>query len=480
MADPYFVIESEGGTVFSNEIQSEGIGVEVTSRFTGGGLPPVTAQFDEGLGNGATYRGTRVQSRVLDFAAHCYGPSRVHLRSIVDRLSMVLAYPCTVTFVDPDEDETWYVTAVRTGGGDYSYGEDGDAGTSFVNIEWSMQSESPFWTADSLIRTADESDVLTTENYGTVPVSGVWRCTGPTNGFTVTNEDDSVLEFTGFIPEGQTVTIDGINGTVYDSDGGNRYNDLAGDPSFAVPVGLHEFAFGWDQSSVEFTDFLTRTNHVVNSSFVLDPATTGDWTLPTGFDWLDTDGVVRMRGVGAATTSKVRLEYDLTGLTVDKSYQVRIGLNQGLNFVGLVEAGWLRVLDSDNAVVASVAIHVQDLPGRPVRNLAPDEVVLDFVAPETDLKVRFQPITLTADGEYWEGVKQDGTGRATILYMSVAEPGEYFDGNTTDTATAEYDFLGTANASKSTEVTTYTTEEPIEGAGLALEVEYHPQRWLVI
>src|SRR4051794_23078584 len=99
MTDPYITVTSRGGTLRSNEIAENGTGMEVKAGVTGLGLPPVTLQFDEGAGDGATFRGRRVLQRSIDLSFQIYGPTRASVKADLDRLATVLAHPCTITWV---------------------------------------------------------------------------------------------------------------------------------------------------------------------------------------------------------------------------------------------------------------------------------------------------------------------------------------------------------------------------------------------
>jgi hypothetical protein len=482
MTDPYFVITSEGGQVYSNEIQSEGIGVELQSRLTGLGLPPVAAQFDEGLGDGSTYRGARVLSRNIDFVAHLYAPSREQLRSILDRFSMVLAYPCTVTFIDFHAQEAWSVAAARTGGGDYNYGDDSDSGKSYVNLEWTMQTDNPYWQAETVQAVANDATwEVEVDNHGTVPARPIWRVTGPTKGFHIQDEDDEdVLVYSDFIPEGQTIIVDTETGTVKDQDGTNRYSGVGSLDLdvVAIPPGPSKYTFVWDQSSDVFEESLVRTNHVPNPAFRIDPFTSGGFTISGSFSYDSANDWVEYRTYAARSTNNPAINTSITGLEVGKTYQVVINNLQRWSLIGghTPQSGYLRVKNPDGsyALNKTIAWKPSSL-GRGALECLTQTVT--FVATSTSVVVAWKPPYITYSGKTYEGTTS-AVGHCAGIY--VGDPGSVFDGSTADHDNVDYAWTGTANNSKSTETTTWDVEVPVEGTGLACEVEFRPLRWLVI
>ena len=273
--EPYLTIESAGGLISSNEQATTGRGWSPAWLARAGpplGLPPV----DEGAGDGARYRGRRVLQRSLDVRFHIYGPNRVSLKADLDRVSQVLAHPCTLTWHDAEE-QSWSLVAHRSGGGEYAYGdgeEDSTNGETYVDITVTFQSESPYWeSTDPEYAYAGSSgsgaQPLRVNNPGSIDAYPVWTVTGPSLGFRIISQDNEEIWFTGLVDAGTTITIDAGEGTVRDNYGVSRYSDLAPLPRFfAIPPGESTVTVLLDQLSDEYdyTFVAPRHNFVSNPS----------------------------------------------------------------------------------------------------------------------------------------------------------------------------------------------------------------------
>lgn len=468
MSDPYLTIVSQGGTIQSNEIASTGVGVEVRAGVTGLGLPPVDLQFDESAGDGSRYRGRRVKQRSLDLHFQIYGPDRDSLKPDLDRVSQVLAYPCTVTLVDEDAGESWQIVGYRSGGGDYAYGDLGDSdatdGSTVVIMSVTLVTETPYWESTTPIVLPMTAGAVMVNNPGTVASPPVWTVTGPTLGFKVESEDGDTLWFSSLIDSGTTVTLDCGAGTVTDNNGRNRYNDLTDLPRFwNIPEGSSVVNVSYDRSSTDYETVYgePRHNFVTNPRF--ENNATG-WTL-TGFSYEAANK--RLIQSGGLITAVPKISTVCTGLEVGENYVVR------MDGSATRDIPW-----PNGASPTFTQIVVNDGGVRKVKVIGPKAKFASspftFTAENATVTLEIYPLVAQR--------KDDQYARSSgwIDNVYLGEAGTYFDGSFPDAANMQYDWTGAAHASVS--IATPLSIPKLTGgvSSPIVKLSYRPRKWLVI
>lgn len=254
---PGLVLANAMDVLDLDSVFNTGEGVQVTSGVTGLGLPPVSHQWIEGAGDGATLRGRRVLPRDIDLPLYVAGDNRNELKALTRRLSMMLAGPCTLSFVE-DGGEAWSTEVVRVGGGDFTYGTDTTGERDMLTVV-TMRAGDPFFTSSSTntatIRKTTGRGLLpklaalrlttdmafgsvTLNNTGDTGAYPVWRVQGPGSNFQAISPTGETLIWSGSIVAGETLTFDFKKGTVYDQAGNNRFAELAPAPRFwQIPPG---------------------------------------------------------------------------------------------------------------------------------------------------------------------------------------------------------------------------------------------------
>lgn len=254
---PGLILANSTDVLDLDSVAQTGTGVQVTSGVTGLGLPPVSLQWVEGAGNGATYRGGRVTARDIDLPLFIHGASRDELKAHLRRLSIILAGPCTLSFVE-EGGESWSTEVVRVGGGEYTYGTD-TVGDLDLRTVVTMRAGDPFFTSNvsntATIKAASGRGLLpklgnlrlsassafgsvTLNNAGSTSAYPVWTIKGPGQNFTAISPSGETLIWNGNLGVGDTLTLDFRKGTVTDQLGNNRYAELAPAPRFwQIPPG---------------------------------------------------------------------------------------------------------------------------------------------------------------------------------------------------------------------------------------------------
>lgn len=252
-------ISSSAGTLDFNATT----GVRARAQMRGTGLPPVNVQWFEGAGDGARARGARVLTRTLDMPVKITGANRALVWERFSALAQIIAPTVgDVTITFEIEGTDWYLLARRSGGGDFTWGEDTDGNTVllttltfeagnpyFQRVDQDAKLILPGGLGKGLLRgvgTLSGLEVSTITglgsvefvNSGDVPAFPTWRVWGPYTRFTLTSEDGKVLDWVGAKTNGQYVLVDTEFGTVVDNTGANAYANLAPAPRFwTIPAG---------------------------------------------------------------------------------------------------------------------------------------------------------------------------------------------------------------------------------------------------
>lgn len=263
---PGLILSNSTDVLDLDDVFNTGTGVQVTSGVTGLGLPPVALQWVEGAGDGATLMGRRVTAREIDLPLMLRAADRTGLKALLRRLTLMLAGPCTLTFTE-DGSESWSTTVVRSGGGDYTYGTD-TVGERDLEMVVTVQAGDPFFTSNivhtanikrstgrgllpklSRLRlTSDQAlGTVTVNNGGTTGAYPIVTVKGPGSNLLCTSPSGEVLNWTGTLATGDTMTLDFRAGTVVDQNGVNLYDKLAPAPRFwQIPPGSNVCTFSMD------------------------------------------------------------------------------------------------------------------------------------------------------------------------------------------------------------------------------------------
>lgn len=245
------LLENALDSLSLNGIEDEGRGVQATTGVTGLGLPPVSVQWLEGAGDGATFRRSRTLPRDIDIPLDIVGQDRDDLKKTLSRLAMMLAGPCTLRMIE-DDGTDWSTDVVRVGGGEYSYGND-TVGNKDVQTVITLRAGDPYWTssvattqqigassASPFINNFSQMPVassqamgsITLENTGDAAAYPVWTIQGPGDNFKAISPKGETLWWKGTLTASQKLIVDTRSGTVKREDGSNQYALLAAAPRF--------------------------------------------------------------------------------------------------------------------------------------------------------------------------------------------------------------------------------------------------------
>ncbi|QBI99383.1 minor tail protein [Streptomyces phage Caelum] len=248
---PKLLLVSGADTIDLNEIDELGVGFQAKSGVTGLGLPPVSVQWLEGAGDGAVFRGTRVQTRDIDLPLEILALDRADLQDKLSRLALMLAGGCSLVL--DDNGVQWSTEVHRVGGGEYTYGEDTVGANEFQTI-LTLRAGDPYFTSSqqqvrtvsgAVAGTAFLSSLVTMQvapsqaigsidlsNSGDVAAYPVWEVRGPGDHFVATSPSGETLKWNGTLTAGQKLIVDTRKGTVQDGTGANRYDLLDTAPRF--------------------------------------------------------------------------------------------------------------------------------------------------------------------------------------------------------------------------------------------------------
>jgi hypothetical protein len=249
---PKLLLVSGADTIDLNEIDEQGVGFQAKSGVTGLGLPPVSVQWLEGAGDGAVFRGTRVQTRDIDIPLDILALHRADLQVKLSRLALVLAGGCFLV-LDNGNGVQWSTEVHRVGGGEYTYGED-TIGTNEFQTVLTLRAGDPYFiSSQQQVRTVSGAVAGTAfltnlvsmkvspsqaigsidlSNSGDVAAYPVWEVRGPGDHFVATSPSGETLKWNGTLTAGQKLIVDTRKGTVQDGTGANRYDLLDTAPRF--------------------------------------------------------------------------------------------------------------------------------------------------------------------------------------------------------------------------------------------------------
>jgi hypothetical protein len=253
-------IEGSGDVLDLDGIAKTGYGFQALSGMTGFGLPPLSLQYQAGAGDGATFRGQRVQPRDVDIPLDIRGRDRNELKALISRLSRVLAGDCTLIAREPSGAE-WMLKVRRAGGGDIVYGKD-TIGESDAQMVVTFRAGDPFFTSVGVntkvvnsgvsgvnafvsnlltlpVASSQTFGILSLENEGDAPAYPVWTIEGPGTNLSLLSWDAKEIRWEGTLTAGQVLTIDTRTASVTRENGSNQYGYLYTAPRFwAIPPGV--------------------------------------------------------------------------------------------------------------------------------------------------------------------------------------------------------------------------------------------------
>ena len=260
MADTLKLVGGDGQIVdlypWLNPINRNGL--EALAGIEGFGLPPTTARWFNGAGEGSRYRGSRTERRPVILPLYVYAEDRAGLNDQVSNLARVLDYgkgESQLIIGTPDQNE-WMLRVVRVGGGDWKRKTDSDDRTYFkTTIQ--LEAGAPFWqriTPEQFDVKIDTSSPKllpylarlqlgsgtafgerTVTNPGDAPAWPFWTIQGPTTQVQAIGANGETVVWDDTLSSGETLYMDFRNSLVYDQRGpvaGNRYDGLAPAPRF--------------------------------------------------------------------------------------------------------------------------------------------------------------------------------------------------------------------------------------------------------
>ncbi|WP_326554678.1 phage tail family protein [Micromonospora sp. NBC_01813] len=264
---PHLRFETSDDSLDLTGVSLTGYGVEALSGVTGLGLPPVAVNYIEGAGDGAVYRGERIQPRDLDIPLYVRAPDREQLKVTTSRLTRILTSEIRLWWVE-DNGEEWGLVCRRLGGGGYIYGKD-TVGYDEAQTVVTLRAGQPLWqarnpmsrvivsanagrgllkgdTSLSMLRVSGSAanGVILFESPGDAKAVPVWTIRGPIQGdgehpaLEAISPTGERFAWDGVLSADDTLTIDTGRALVYDQAGVNRYDDLLPAPRlWRIPSG---------------------------------------------------------------------------------------------------------------------------------------------------------------------------------------------------------------------------------------------------
>lgn len=479
MTDVILLLENDTDSVNLNALlEGTDEGMQVLAGLTGLGLPPVDVQWQEGAGDGARARGKRVLPRTIDLPLYLAAGDRAGLKALTSALSLIVADRVTLRLIEPDGTE-WTVNGFRIGGGDYAYGEDTD-GTIDLLLTVSIMTESPYWERvdeeSTLLDDADIGDIgaptdLAVVNDGTVKSYPTWEIDGPGIDLKITSPSGELLHFSDYIEKGSTITVDAEQGTVVDETGANRYGGLAAAPKFfAIPPGESDVTVELDRSSTRFIDAQAagRFNYVTNPRL---EANASGWTLVDGASYDGTNKRITIHAKTKTSTYPAAVaqpfyetaEVSATGLTPGQTYMAKIDVAWTGAAPGFPGQVLVTIFDGATAVNGYGLAYTTSMT----------TLTFIFVATTDTASIKVEPANKRA---YTAGRLTSVQSCGAIVDKAfIGEPGDYFDGSTTDTADFLYSWEGSADASRSKAIST-----AVDASGAQVRCHYKPRNWMVV
>ncbi|QOP64780.1 minor tail protein [Microbacterium phage DelaGarza] len=252
-------VSSAGGSL---ELGAQS-GVRAGLKVRGMGMPGVSLQWFEGAGDGRSFRGGRTLSRVLDMPVKITGANRQEVLQRYSQFARIFVLDNAPVTLEVELDgEGWRAEVVRTGGGDYTMGDDTD-GSTWLKTVLTIESGDPFWTrvnsearvitpgglgipllgpgqslAQLRMSNTEGSGAVQFTNSGDVEAWPTWRVLPPFQAFEFERDgltlewSQAAVKTTGYID------VDSMAGTITDEAGVNRYDGLAAAPKFfSIPPG---------------------------------------------------------------------------------------------------------------------------------------------------------------------------------------------------------------------------------------------------
>ena len=222
---------SKGTTVLDlGELMRGDRGMQALAGMTGQGLPPVSAQWFEGAGDGATWRGSRVLSRDVDLPLLFEADDADQVQGLLSTLAQVLD-PRTgqARLTLTRAGQSWWTDVVRVGGGTWTSGGSETDGQTWVATLITLRSGDPFWTRDDAesfevrvtsagrgllpklsrlrLTSSQAMGTRTVENDGDAVAYPRWVATGPGSNFTAIGARGEVLRWEGTLAAGDRKSV---------------------------------------------------------------------------------------------------------------------------------------------------------------------------------------------------------------------------------------------------------------------------------
>ncbi|MEU4155692.1 phage tail family protein [Actinoplanes sp. NPDC026670] len=238
-----------------DDVLNFGTGAQALAGATGLGLPEVSAQWIEGAGDGAVYRGSRLRSRDIDLPIYLAAKDRPRLQELLARLEKMLASGEFAMRWYEDDGTYWSTNVAWQAGGGWTYGLDTTGETDLATVV-TLRAGSPYWTysvsATEVVRNSGSGrgllngsltrmrlsasqaiGTMTLNNdRATAPSYPVWTVQGPGSNFIARSPSGQQLRWTGTLATGERLILDARKGTAVDGTGANRYSQLAPAPKF--------------------------------------------------------------------------------------------------------------------------------------------------------------------------------------------------------------------------------------------------------
>lgn len=474
-----------------NLLPPETRGAQALAGVTGLGLPPVQVQWIEGAGDGSTFRGQRVLPRDIDLPLFFEASDRPALKELLSRLARMMTGECQLRIVEPDE-SYWFVNVRRVGGGTYVYGSD-TIGETDMSMVLTLRAGDPFWTSSSYsapvikasgagrgllngpltalkLKSGQAFGDILMENRGDAPAYPVWEITGPGANFKAVSPTGEVLQWNGTLLSGVKLTIDTKTGKVFDSTGANRFASMAPAPRmWKIPPGTTtakvtiDTAVAGTPTRIVGSD---RQNHVTNPNFGLNL---------TGYTTVDSGGLppptapVRDTSVKYSGTASMKVttsgsmysSITVAGLVVGKKYYAQAR-------VFIPTTGSAAMVPNANPS-AQIGIDSQygwtDILGQWSFMTVP------FTASAVS---RVLTISLFNGTQIVGGNQMSYDYAGWIDNVSVSEAEDYFDGESPNTLTNEFEWVGTAHASKSRKW------DIIQAGETMIKPIWRDRKWMVV